>query len=299
MATENVRERKEPHRYTFVMVPYAKSQKTRTLSVPKWGLFASITGVLIIIVASIVAVIVYTPVGRYLPIANPDLGKRYGKEIVDIQKQLQSLVTEVKVLRGYNTHLRNMMGEKFTTEDSLRMVTGTVDTATVISKFWLDSRDSIDRQDSSLAEQSSQQQGTTAVNAGQTQTADFISKLPLTTPVNGFVTEGYDPSKFHYGIDFAGKEGNPVLAAADGNVVFAGWTFQDGFMLIVMHELGYTTVYKHNQSLRKSVGDVVKRGEVIALLGNTGERSNGAHLHFEVWKNGITQNPTTYLLSIN
>jgi murein DD-endopeptidase MepM/ murein hydrolase activator NlpD len=298
MATENVRERKEPHRYTFVMVPDAKSQKTRTLSVPKWGLYVSIISVLIVIVASIVATIVYTPVGRYLPISNPDLAKRYAREIGDIQKQLQSLVAEVKVLRGYNTHLRNVMGEKFTAEDSIRMVTGTVDTTTVISKFWLDSRDSIDQQDSAVAGQSSEQHGA-AESGDQNRPEDFISKLPLTTPVDGFVTEGYDPGKFHYGIDFTGKEGSPVLAAADGNVIFAGWTFNDGFMLILMHELGYTTVYKHNKSLLKNVGDAVKRGEVIAEMGNTGERSNGAHLHFEVWKNGITENPTKYLLSNN
>jgi murein DD-endopeptidase MepM/ murein hydrolase activator NlpD len=298
MATENVRERKGPHRYTFVMVPDAKSQKTRTLSVPKWGLYVSIIGTFIVIVASIVALIVYTPAGRYLPISNPDLAKRYAKEIGDIQKQLQSLVAEVKVLRGYNTHLRKVMGEKLTTEDSIRMVTGTVDTTTVISKFWLDSRDSIDRQDSALATESVQQHGA-AVSGNLNPAADFIAKLPLSTPVDGFVTEGYDPAKFHYGIDFAGKEGNPVLAAADGNVIFAGWTFNDGFMMILMHELGYTTVYKHNKSLLKNVGDAVKRSEVIAEMGNTGEQSNGAHLHFEIWKNGITENPTKYLLSNN
>ena len=298
MATENVRDRKEPHRYTFVMVPDAKSQKTRTLSVPQWGLYVSIVSVFIVIVASVVALIVYTPVGRYLPISNPDLTKRYAKEIGDIQKQLQSIVAEVKVLRGYNTHLRKVMGEKFTPEDSIRLVTGTVDTTTVISKFWLDSRDSIDSQDSSVAEASAQRRETAEHN-GQNRTTDFIAKLPLTTPVDGFVTEGYDPEKFHYGIDFAGKEGSPVLAAADGNVIFAGWTFNDGFMMIIMHELGYTTVYKHNRSLLKSVGEAVKRGDIIAELGNTGERSNGAHLHFEVWKNGINENPTKYLLSNN
>jgi murein DD-endopeptidase MepM/ murein hydrolase activator NlpD len=298
MAIENVRERKEKHRYTFVVVPDAKSKKTRTFSAPRWGLYVTIFSVLIVLVASIVATIVYTPVGRYLPISNPDLAKRYGKEISDIQRQLQSLVSEVKVLRGYNTHLRKVMGEKFTTEDSIRMVTGTVDTTTVISKFWLDSRDSIDQQDSDVAEQSAEHQGETE-SGGQKRSEDFITKLPLTTPVDGFVTEGYDPGKFHYGIDFTGKEGSPVLAAADGNVAFAGWTFNDGFMLIVLHELGYTTVYKHNKSLTKSTGDAVKRGELIAQMGNTGERSNGAHLHFEVWKNGITENPIKYLLSNN
>ncbi len=303
MSPENVRERKGPHRYTFVIVPDAKSEKTRTLSVTKWGFFSTIISVLIVLVAVVIAVVTYTPVGTYLPIAHTELTKRYGKEIVDIQNQLQRLANDVIVMRNYNLRLRKVLGEKITAEDSARMIIAGVDTSAVTSTFWLDSRDT--GEDSTGEIQSSGQiqylnQGTGApVQFVKADETDFISKLPLTRPVSGYETNGFDPSRFHYGIDFAGKQGSPVLAAADGNVIFAGWTYDDGFMIILMHELGYTTVYKHNQSVVKSIGDVVKRGEIIALLGNTGEKSRGAHLHFEVWKNGIVQDPNNYLLSIN
>jgi murein DD-endopeptidase MepM/ murein hydrolase activator NlpD len=303
MSPENVRERKEPHRYTFVIVPDAKSEKTRTLSVTKWGFFSTVISVLIVMVATIFAVVIYTPVGRYLPISNPELTKRYGKEILDIQNQLQRLVKEVTVMRGYNLRLRKVLGEKISTEDSARMIAGGVDTSAVTSKFWLDSRDTGEENTGEAGQTTTVQkteQGTlTSSQIVQGRETDFISKLPLTKPVSGFETEGFDPAQFHYGIDLAGKQGSPILAAADGNVVFSGWTYDDGFMIIIMHELGYVTVYKHNASLVKNIGDVVKRGEIIALLGNTGEKSRGAHLHFEVWKNGIVQDPNNYLLSVN
>ena len=303
MSSENVRERKGSRRYTFVIVPDAESEKTRTLSVTKWGFFSTAVSVLIVIVAMICAVIIYTPVGTYLPISNTELTKRYGKEIVDIQNQLQRLVKEVTVMRGYNLRLRKVLGEKISVEDSQRMVASGVDTSAVTSKFWLDSRDTGDETISenrlSGQIQSVGQREAAVAQFTNASATDFISKLPLTKPVSGFETEGFDPAQFHYGIDFAGKQGSPVLAAADGNVVFSGWTYDGGFMIILMHELGYATVYKHNESLEKNIGDVVKRGEIIALLGNTGEKSRGAHLHFEVWKNGIVQDPNNYLLSIN
>jgi murein DD-endopeptidase MepM/ murein hydrolase activator NlpD len=79
-------------------------------------------------------------------------------------------------------------------------------------------------------------------------------------------------------------------------VLFAGWTYEDGNMLIIAHGGGYATVYKHNQTLLKNTLNAVKRGEPIALLGSTGITSAGHHLHFEVWRNGVPQDPNDFLL---
>jgi murein DD-endopeptidase MepM/ murein hydrolase activator NlpD len=120
--------------------------------------------------------------------------------------------------------------------------------------------------------------------------------FPLLTPVEGFVTQGFDPSRNHFGIDIAAQRGTPVYAPGDGVVLFAGWTYEDGNMLIIAHGGGYLTVYKHNQTLLKNTLNAVKRGEPIALLGSTGKTSAGQHLHFEVWRNGVPQDPEDFLL---
>ncbi len=88
-----------------------------------------------------------------------------------------------------------------------------------------------------------------------------------------------------------------MRAAADGYVVFAGWTQDDGNTIIVSHAGGFLSFYKHNHSLLKAAGMFVRRGEPIAGLGNTGETSLGPHLHFEVWKDGSPKDPAVYLLN--
>ncbi|MBD3409581.1 MAG: peptidoglycan DD-metalloendopeptidase family protein [Ignavibacteriales bacterium] len=114
-------------------------------------------------------------------------------------------------------------------------------------------------------------------------------------PIRGFVTRGYDPATGHFGVDFAAKTGTPVLAAADGYVISADYSFEDGHTLIVAHPDGYMTVYKHCERLLARVRERVTRGEAIALCGDTGERSTGPHLHFELWSDGAAIDPTEYL----
>ena len=110
------------------------------------------------------------------------------------------------------------------------------------------------------------------------------------------MTQGFDADHRHYGIDYATKTGTPVYAATDGYVVFSGWTYDDGNMIILSHGGGYLTVYKHNQLLLRTEHAFVKRGEMIAESGSSGKTSSGPHLHFEVWKDGLPRDPQEFLL---
>ncbi|TAK54758.1 MAG: M23 family metallopeptidase [Bacteroidetes bacterium] len=129
----------------------------------------------------------------------------------------------------------------------------------------------------------------------RTQSGNY---LPLTMPVLGYQTKQYTGEQHHEGIDIVAKEGSPVVAAANGTIIYSDWTLDDGMMIIIAHGAGLTTVYKHNKALLKRRGAIVKRGETVALLGNTGRTSTGPHLHFEVWNNGIALNPMNYLITI-
>lgn len=100
--------------------------------------------------------------------------------------------------------------------------------------------------------------------------------------------------EFHTGIDFAGKLGSKVVAVAAGVVVFAGKRGGYGNMVEINHGGGYVTRYGHNEKLLVKVGDIVKKGQQIALMGSTG-RSTGPHVHFEVYKNGRVVDPSTYI----
>ena len=117
----------------------------------------------------------------------------------------------------------------------------------------------------------------------------------LINPVVGQVTSEFDYGIKHFGVDIAAPVNSPVKAIAKGTVVFAEWTIQTGYVVIIDHLHGLTSVYKHNNSGLVSQGDLVESGQVIALSGNTGEFTTGPHLHFELWRDGSPANPEDYI----
>ena len=126
----------------------------------------------------------------------------------------------------------------------------------------------------------------------------FSDNIPSAAPIEGYVSQRMG-SKFsvaqknHGGIDIVAKEGAPIKASASGMVVFSGWTYEMGNLIIIHHGDGYFTHYGHNQINLKTQLDIVKKGEVIGLVGNTGI-STGPHLHFEIWKNKQSIDPLIY-----
>jgi murein DD-endopeptidase MepM/ murein hydrolase activator NlpD len=294
MSPENGRERKKKARYTFVVLPEGDSDKTRTFSASVLGLVVTVVASFLVIVLLILAAIVYTPIGSLLPIANPELEQQYAKQISEIQTQIGTLLDQVSVLRGYNVRLRKAMGETLHGEDSVVAASGPI---AQLPAQPLDVRPGEPGESAAVTQAASRSAG--GVTHGMLPASGSRSlDLPFVMPSDGYLSRGFDEAQFHYGIDLAGKQGNAVLAAASGSVVFAGWTYDDGLMMIIAHDFGYLSVYKHNKALLKSVGSAVRRGEPIALLGNTGKTSSGPHLHFEIWRDGVATDPMKYLVAI-
>ena len=98
----------------------------------------------------------------------------------------------------------------------------------------------------------------------------------------------------HTGIDFAGKHGSEIVAVADGVVTWSGDRYGYGIMVEINHGNGYATRYAHNSENLVAVGDEVKKGQVVALMGETG-RATGPNLHFEVLQNGRRVNPVKFI----
>ena len=121
-------------------------------------------------------------------------------------------------------------------------------------------------------------------------------RQPVLPPLDGVVSRGYDAARGHFGLDIAADDGTPVRALDDGFVVFADWTHAGGWSIAVQHADGYLSVYKHNQRLLKRVGDRVRSREAVALSGDTGEVTSGPHLHLEIWRNGLAQDPAALLI---
>lgn len=117
----------------------------------------------------------------------------------------------------------------------------------------------------------------------------------LFPPVKGMITEKFNPKEKHYAVDIALAKNTPIKSIMSGRVIFADWTPNTGNVVIIRHNNGFISVYKHAASVTVSQGDVVKSGEVIALAGSTGQESTGVHLHFELWKDGYPIDPSIFI----
>lgn len=123
-----------------------------------------------------------------------------------------------------------------------------------------------------------------------------LSNFFFFTPIKGMVTSSYSLNDEHFGVDIVSKEDEFVKATLDGTVVFAGFTTDDGYVIQIQHGNNLTSAYKHQSNITKKIGDFVKAGEPIGVVGNTGENSKGPHLHFELWYNGFAINPQDYVV---
>lgn len=122
-----------------------------------------------------------------------------------------------------------------------------------------------------------------------------ISRMHFFVPVKGVVTEHFNSSSDHFGIDLVSEANARISSVLNGTVIFSGWTLKTGYSIYVQHEGNLVSVYKHNSELLKNEGDHVSAGEAIAIIGNTGELSTGPHLHFELWHDGKALNPEHYI----
>lgn len=132
---------------------------------------------------------------------------------------------------------------------------------------------------------------------------NYAENMPTLLPVKGFLTQDYQKDswfgpKAHSGIDIVAKKGTLIRAAGAGFIIFANWTYDLGNLIIIDHGDGVLSYYGHNQRILKPEKSFVKKGEPLALLGNSG-RSSGPHLHFEIWKDGVPVDPKEYILAFN
>lgn len=122
-----------------------------------------------------------------------------------------------------------------------------------------------------------------------------LSQIHFFLPVKGVVSNRFDATADHFGIDLVSEPNSRISAVLGGTVIFSGWTLETGYVIYIQHQTDLISVYKHNAELLKNTGDKINAGEAIAIIGNSGELSTGPHLHFELWHKGTALNPELYI----
>ena len=229
-----------------------------------------------------ILLIAYTPLREYIPGYS---SAKLKKEASILNYKTDSLVQELELNKRYYASIRKVLTGDVVTVDFNR------DSIIAAAKNDIDILQvTTSREDSILREKVEKED-----KYNLFESAGDKSNYVLFPPVNGTISEGYNIEEKHFAVDVVVASNTPVKATADGTVIFAEWTVETGYVVIIEHNQELISVYKHNSAITKSQGDLVKSGEVIAMSGNTGELSTGPHLHFELWSKGYPVNPTNFI----
>lgn len=236
--------------------------------------------ILLILLTSVI--IAYTPLRENIP-GYPSAKVR--QQIIVNYMLVDSLENEIKIRDSYFDKIRTVFQGEVPPDETQENDSGIKTYDVKFKSFNADSA----FKDELLQEK----QGLSVTNTQKRLPS--ISGIHFFTPLRGMITNKFNPAKDHLAVDVVGKQNSRISSVLDGTVIFAGWTMETGNSIYIQHENNIISAYKHNAELLKSVGDKVKAGDVIAIMGNTGELTTGPHLHFELWHNGIALDPETYI----
>lgn len=281
MANHN--KEKKARKFRLAVMDDNTHQQLVTLHFTRTSLFIAIVTGLVVLCAAISSVIAFTPVRTFIP-GYPDA--RSKRAAIQNAITIDSLEKVVFRWELYSENLRRVIeGQEPVKIDSLINISGKSG-ARKVDMAEAASRDSILREQVKGEEQFGISE--------RTQRHLPIEGLHFFTPLKGVISQGYDAAVHPY-VDITAPAGSVVKATLDGTVIFAGWSDDAGNTIQIQHDGDIVSIYKHNDKLLKKVGDKVTAGSPVALIGNTGELTTGAHLHFELWHKGETVDPARYI----
>ena len=279
----NTNKEKKTTHFRLSLLDAKTHQQLKSVRFTKTTFTITIVCATVVFCAAIFSLIAFTPIRTFIP-GYPDANTK--REAIQNAIKADSLESVIFKWELYAKNLRRVLeGERGLAIDSM-MTASQKQAEAARNEKYLKSQDSLLRktvQDEEMFE-----------IAGRNTRSLPIEGMHFFTPVKGVITEGYDPALHPY-VDIAAPEGTAVNAIADGTVIYTGWSEETGHTIQLQHDSDIISIYKHNNKLIKNVGDKVKAGTPIALVGNTGSFTTGPHLHFELWYKGESIDPTNHI----
>lgn len=231
--------------------------------------------------------LLYTPLHDYIVPSQQQENVHEKEEILKLTNQIEELETRTKANDIYIKNLRAILAGEVPIPE--------IDTtqSPIVKSVDLSKVDLSPTEDDLELRKEVEQEEMFSVEGNQDNQE---SGSLLFTPLKGIMTSGYSTEENHLAIDIAAQQGEAIKSVAMGTVIFTDWTPETGFVAVIQHQRGMISVYKHALTVYKKMGDVVKKGEVIAAVGNTGELTTGPHLHFELWIDGTPVDPQQYIV---
>jgi len=247
------------------------------------ALIIGISAITILMTTVVISLVAFTSLREYVP-GYGDVTER--KQILKLNLRADSLEQALDSKNAYMNSILNVLNEKVEskTEKPKKDTTGK------FAKLNTNPSNS----DIDFRNEYEDNKANAVVSVAKIKFSG-LSELVFFTPVEGLVSNSFDMSEDHFGVDVVTKPSETIKCTLDGTVIFTGFSAQDGHVIQVQHGNNLVSIYKHCSALLRQIGEKVKSGEMIAVVGNTGENSKGQHLHFELWFNGSPINPQEFV----
>lgn len=251
------------------------------------NVYVLVCTMMVVVSVLVVSSVMFTPLKRLVP--------GYGTmtnemEIFELRREIDTLSEKLAAQQKYNESFRRLLvGEVQTVEDIPQIQYEPGDSSAQIERIEEDEALRREVELEAIRELNELSRG----NQGREEIP--LEQVFFIPPVSGEISAGFMPDKGHQGVDILAPKNTPVKAVMEGVVIASDWTLETGNTLGILHENNLVTFYKHNSVLLKKEGDRVKAGEAVAIIGNTGTLTDGPHLHFELWYQGVAVDPAAYI----
>jgi murein DD-endopeptidase MepM/ murein hydrolase activator NlpD len=270
-------------KYRLVILNDTTFSERLSIRLSPLGLIIGIAAITIVMTSLVLSLVAFTSLREYIP-GYGDIAER--KQILELNIRADSLEQELGAMDVYLQSVLNAIHERVETpsQKPKKDTTGKfAKVNTEASKADLEFRKDYEKN-----------KGNAASNLARLKYTG-LGEAVFFTPVKGIVTESFDLAEDHFGVDIVTRPDETIKTTLDGTIIFTGFSSGDGNIVHIQHSNNLISIYKHCSSLLKATGDRVKSGEAIAVVGNTGEKSRGPHLHFELWFNGSPINPQEFV----
>lgn len=272
------------HKYRLVFFNDNTFEEVWHLRLSLLNVLSAVGTISLFLIILVIVLMAFTPLRELIP-GYPNETMR--RKIVQSALRLDSLEKKIKLRDQYFANLNALIsGEEPIKYDSIQKAGKNYKDI----KFTKSVQDSLFRQ-----KYEEEEQFNFAVNRSTKQESS-IAEMHFFPPTKGIITNGFNAKENHLGIDIVGAPNEVVKSTLDGTIVLATWTLETGYIIQIQHQNNVISIYKHNANLLKKVGSMVKAGDAIAILGNSGELTTGPHLHFELWYMGKPVNPQDYII---
>ena len=286
MAKNDKKKRNWRDKYRFSVINDTTFEEVWRVRLTQYNAFLLISALVLFLIGSTVALMAFTNLREFIP-GYPDVTMR--RNILMSAIRLDSLERELTLRDNYFANLNAIIAGKepaglFSLQDS----SGDYNSIVFPSS----------PEDSALrARVENEEKYNLMLASASAETEYNLAGLHFFPPVKGIISSRFDERTRHFGTDIVARPKSSVAAVLDGTVIFTGWTMETGYVIQIQHPNDIVSIYKHNASLLKETGDLVRAGEPVSIIGDSGEMyTSGPHLHFEIWYKGSPLDPEKHIL---